>query len=272
MPKENSKPNSKPNSLIDNSKEPEVAIVDISTFIMLFAALAGILPVLTVDWSGSFLDALASYFDIFRVVILWLSVIFSILGFILLIIYRSKYKKAVHEHRKLFLPVEKTDDQIRKDLAESDFVLIYRLFRALLKKVFVSPFVFLFNVTGLSRAQQPKDSEESSGSTTIPLAEKRWKKIVEQIGSENENDWKAAILQADYILDELLLRIGIKGESLGERLKRVDTQTFPYLDDAWSVHKVRNSIAHDGTVTLSQKEAKRIIGKYQKILKYYKYI
>jgi hypothetical protein len=59
-------------------------------------------------------------------------------------------------------------------------------------------------------------------------------------------------------LDDLLNKLGYRGESIGEKLKRVAKGDMKSLNDAWEAHKVRNQIAHEGSsVNLSHHEAKK---------------
>ena len=100
-----------------------------------------------------------------------------------------------------------------------------------------------------------------------------WQRISANIASENENDWKQAIIEADVILDELLTRMGYRGESVGEKLKRVEKGDMETLDDAWEAHKVRNSIAHGHTgFTLNHHEAKQTIQLYKKVFEEFYYV
>lgn len=94
----------------------------------------------------------------------------------------------------------------------------------------------------------------------------RWEKVKNHIESENENDWRQAIMEADIMLAELLTKMGYKGEGIGEQLKRVEKSDFNTLDEAWEAHKVRNRIAHDGSgYVLSKAEAKRTVDLYRKV-------
>lgn len=106
-----------------------------------------------------------------------------------------------------------------------------------------------------------------------PALTHRWESVKRHIESTNQNDWKQAILEADVILDSILTAMGYKGESVGEKLKRVEKSDFNTLDDAWDAHKVRNQIAHDGsTFVLNQYEAKRVINLYKKVFEEFYYI
>jgi len=84
--------------------------------------------------------------------------------------------------------------------------------------------------------------------------------------SENPNDWKLAIIEADIILDDALKQKGYPGTSLGERLKSLSSQELRSLQDAWEAHKIRNRIAHDGAdFVLTKHIAQETIGRYQRV-------
>ncbi len=84
--------------------------------------------------------------------------------------------------------------------------------------------------------------------------------------SDNPNDWKLAIIEADIILEEALKQKGFPGASLGERLKNVSVQQLNTLQDAWEAHKVRNRIAHDGAdFVLTRRIAQDTIARYQRV-------
>lgn len=106
-----------------------------------------------------------------------------------------------------------------------------------------------------------------------PNLARRWESVMRHIESSNQSDWKQAIIEADIILDELLTKMEYRGESVGEKLKRVEKSDFDSLDEAWEAHKMRNQIAHEGSdVSLSQYEAKRIINLYKKVFEEFYYI
>jgi len=90
--------------------------------------------------------------------------------------------------------------------------------------------------------------------------------IIKHSASENPNDWKLAIIEADIILDGLLQQRGYAGGTLGERLKGLSTTQLNTLDDAWEAHKIRNRIAHDGAdFVLTKHLASDTISRYQRV-------
>lgn len=99
-----------------------------------------------------------------------------------------------------------------------------------------------------------------------------WEKILAYVESANQSDWKLAILEADTLLDAMVLKMGYKGENLGERLKNVEIGDFLTLNDAWEAHKVRNAIAHEAGYELSQRETKRVIKLFENVFKEFGYL
>lgn len=96
----------------------------------------------------------------------------------------------------------------------------------------------------------------------------RWERVDKYMTSLNPSDWKIAILEADNILDEIVERMGYKGETLGERMKAIEPSDFPYLEEAWAAHKFRNELAHRGMdVPLSRSDAERTINVYHRVFK-----
>jgi hypothetical protein len=120
-----------------------------------------------------------------------------------------------------------------------------------------------------NKIEQEKRLREQVGGSK----NEHWSKTLNYLFSQHSSDWKLAIIEADSMLESLLDQLGFKGESLGDKLKSADQDTFPQLTTAWEVHTVRNKIAHEGlTFELSQHEAKRVIALYEKIFHGYGYI
>lgn len=116
---------------------------------------------------------------------------------------------------------------------------------------------------------EPAFEEGNAGDTVMAH---RWDNAMKHVESPNENDWKQAIIDADILLDDLLTKMGYRGESIGEKLKRVVKGDMRTLDDAWEAHKVRNQIAHEPGFILSQHQARQTIGMYRKVFEEFYYV
>ena len=101
----------------------------------------------------------------------------------------------------------------------------------------------------------------------------KWEKVLEHMLSPNAGDWRLAILEADIMLDELLDALHYRGDSMGDKLKKIEKSDFTTLDLAWEAHKIRNKVAHEGSeFLLSEREAKRVISLYEEIFREFRYI
>jgi len=106
----------------------------------------------------------------------------------------------------------------------------------------------------------------------VRKSEMREKKAV-FVNLTHDSDWRLAIIEADNILDEMVTRIGYKGDNLGEKLKSVEPSDFNTLQEAWEAHKVRNKIAHEGlNFRMDHREAKRVVAQFEKVFKEFEFI
>ena len=109
---------------------------------------------------------------------------------------------------------------------------------------------------------------KSKEDQNIVFENPKWKLVEEHINSDDQNKWKLAILESDIILAEMLDKLSLPGESIGEKLKAVESSDFETIEQAWEAHKIRNAIAHQGSdFLLNQREAKRVIGLYASVFK-----
>lgn len=149
----------------------------------------------------------------------------------------------------------------------------------------ISIFLFIVIIYCVERLKiiRNKESEKFDAKTETAYEEikekgdmilaKRWDSIKKHMESDNQNDWKQAIMDADIILDDLLNKMGYRGESIGEKLKRVEKGDFASLDAAWEAHKVRNQIAHEGaSFSLNHHTAKQAFNNYRKVFEEFYYI
>lgn len=137
------------------------------------------------------------------------------------------------------------------------FGIVYCLFR--LHKIEVSWRAVLHPPVGLAEAKRQKNE--------------RWVRVVAHLKSDNPSDWRLAVLESDIVLDELLDKLGVIGDTMGDKLKSIDPAHFKTLNNAWEAHKIRNAIAHEGQdFALTEREARRIISLYESVFKEFDFI
>lgn len=100
----------------------------------------------------------------------------------------------------------------------------------------------------------------------------RWEEVNRLLETESEGMWKLAILEADVMLGEMLTSLGYDGD-IGTQLKSVDPNTFQSYNEAWTAHKVRNKIAHEGKdFRITYEQAKATIELYEIVFNEWQYI
>lgn len=112
--------------------------------------------------------------------------------------------------------------------------------------------------------------EEAAGDKTV--RNERWENLQKYLETDNSSEWKLAIIEADTLLDEMVMKLGYQGENLGDRLKIIEPSDFLTLSEAWEAHKIRNRIAHEAGFQLTKREAKRIIGLFEKVFQEFRFI
>lgn len=96
---------------------------------------------------------------------------------------------------------------------------------------------------------------------------KQWEKIIDRLETGREAEYKLAVIEADGFLDDILEKMGYKGETMGDRLKQLSSIILPNLDEVWEAHKIRNNIVHDPDYRLTLEQAKRTLEIYEKSLR-----
>ncbi len=96
---------------------------------------------------------------------------------------------------------------------------------------------------------------------------KEWDMIQKRLQAQDEANCKLAVIEADKLLDTVLKKLTIPGETMGERLKTVPIGQLPSLDNVWQAHKLRNHLVHTTEFVLTNDKAKKAIEIYHQALK-----
>lgn len=119
------------------------------------------------------------------------------------------------------------------------------------------PIVILLLIAGLaiwywSRKKPAAKKSRGRASTSVSkfsntqFAE-HWQRIEGIMAQPGLEQTKAAIFEADKLLDSALRQSGFRGETMGERLKNA-RQHFgnnAVYQGLWEAHKLRNALAHE---------------------------
>lgn len=87
------------------------------------------------------------------------------------------------------------------------------------------------------------DSVTNSTGLNIELVKNKWLEI-ESMQNNGASGLKNALIEADKLLDYVMIQKGFAGETMGDRLKSGGNK-FNNLNAIWAAHKLRNQIAHE---------------------------
>jgi len=97
----------------------------------------------------------------------------------------------------------------------------------------------------------------------------KWLKIKGKLASQNEAEYKVAIIEADDLIGDLIRRLGFAGENMGERLDNIPLGQLDNVSDLQAAHQTRNRIIHEENFQLSREEALKTLELYEKFLDYF---
>ena len=97
--------------------------------------------------------------------------------------------------------------------------------------------------------------------------EKKWMKIKDRLETGNNSYYKAAVLEADAIVDKIIMNMGFPGKSLTERLEKIRPAQIPNYDKIKEAHLVRNKIIHERDFSLDKKQTQELLEIYEKFLR-----
>ncbi len=94
----------------------------------------------------------------------------------------------------------------------------------------------------------------------------KWMTIEGQLSRDNQSSCTLAVLNADKLLDQALRERGVKGQTMGERMKAAK-DTWSSANAVWGAHKLRNQIAHESDHQVTYDDARRAIAGFKQALK-----
>lgn len=94
----------------------------------------------------------------------------------------------------------------------------------------------------------------------------KWLTIEQQLKKDNISGCHMAVMNADKLLGHALKELGVKGQTMGERMK-ASRQKFSNNNAVWSAHKLRNRLAHEPDASVSYDQARRALAAFKRALK-----
>lgn len=84
----------------------------------------------------------------------------------------------------------------------------------------------------------------------------QWRELQKKL--PNQENWAAAVIQADDLLGDALNKRKVKGKTIGEMLVNAES-FFEDKDEVWFGHKLRKKLDESPKTKLSKKEVRRAL-------------
>jgi len=90
--------------------------------------------------------------------------------------------------------------------------------------------------------------------------------IEHQLKPDEPSSYHLSVINADKLVDQAMRERGLKGETMGERMKN-GVALFSDRNGIWTAHKLRNVIVHEPDASVTYDQAKNALGCFRKALK-----
>jgi len=154
--------------------------------------------------------------------------------------------------------------QLFLDFFDSPLFLILQIVGGLVSVILLVAIIILI-YRGGSFATHMRHLWISWNASPLPKSRmvKRWLAIKGAMESDDSGKWRAAIIDADSMLDEVVAKLGYKGDTLEERLKNTVEYQFPSLENAWRAHQISDFLKEDRSYPLTREIAEQTIEIYR---------
>jgi len=93
-----------------------------------------------------------------------------------------------------------------------------------------------------------------------------WEKIKAKAETNPPASYVLTIIEADTFVDDVLKRLGLPGNTMMERLEKLNSQEFSKLEDLRRAHRIRNALVHRPGFTVTREQAVEMMETYEAFL------
>ncbi len=159
-----------------------------------------------------------------------------------------------------------------KAFYSSGFFTAVKIFLIIYSLVILADLIFLLFLRNLGEDLRKTLKGWSATIESKEKSQKKWDEIVKKIDSDNPSQYKAAILEADWIVNNILEKAGYKDKTLGEKLENIKAVQLENVNDLKEAHRVATRIVYEKDFFLEKEEAKKNLAVYEEVLKSLDYL
>jgi hypothetical protein len=90
--------------------------------------------------------------------------------------------------------------------------------------------------------------------------------IENSLKRDEPSSYHLSVLNADILVDQALRERGVRGKTMGERMKSSVT-LFSDRNGIWTAHKLRNQIVHESDAKVTYDQARHALASFRRALK-----
>ncbi len=154
----------------------------------------------------------------------------------------------------------------------STFFFVIKVFLAIYSTVLIVDVILLIYLGNVRNQLRTMRKGASNVKTTKRQDMRAWNAIMARLQSDDADQYKAAILEADQFVYKALETQGYSGANFSERLAQLPTGSFLSVDVVRDVHALSNKIVHNPQLPLTHEQTKNALGVYEKFLKNIDYL
>jgi hypothetical protein len=137
-----------------------------------------------------------------------------------------------------------------------DLVLLFQAIKFLRRGLKMRP-PFTLNYTPQERFMLLKNDAKLQSA---------WEKIKAKAETNPPASYVLTIIEADTFVDDILVRLGLPGNTMMERLEKLNNREFSRLEDLRRAHRIRNALVHRPGFTVTREQAIEMMETYEAFL------
>ena len=150
-----------------------------------------------------------------------------------------------------------------------NLLLIPKMLFFVIAIIFIGAIVYFIRDSGYFKIRWWQDVIEifTARSYGVSRIVKKWERLKKRLELNQESEYKLSIIEADELLNEILGKMGYRGETLGDKLMHITPSQLRNVEHIKDVNKIRNNIVHDPDYLLSLEQAQRALEAYEEVLR-----
>jgi hypothetical protein len=163
-------------------------------------------------------------------------------------------------------------DKIYLWLNSPEFVRSLLVFR--LASWVVSLFLAILSLVLLKRSDAGWQFRERLYARSMATGQndKRWQKIQERLKLGDDANLKLAVIEADKLFDDILVRMAAPGRTMDERLGIFQPHELQSIDLVWEAHRLRDFIVRNPKTPVEREEIEKAVAGYESALRELEYL